>query len=145
MQVNVNEVPFRSDTERPLVLFVLNSMSASSCPHQWTTRCRPLPVHTTSHAPASPLNDDSLRKVLESPLRPTHSSNPRIIHLLVLIIGIGVIGIYRYGNNILPVAEFQIVQTGRHSPYGFARTRPEARQSPATILRRFQNHNALLS
>ena len=37
---------------------------------------------------------------------------PRVIHLLVFIIGIGVIGIYRYGNNILPVAEFQIVQTG---------------------------------
>ena len=51
MQVNVNEVPFRSDTERPLVLFVLNSMSASYCPHQWTT---PLPsTASTYHKPRS--------------------------------------------------------------------------------------------
>ncbi len=145
MQVNVNEVPFRSDTERPLVLFVLNSMSASSCPHQWTTPLRPLPVHTTSHAPASPLNDDSLRKVLESPLRPTHSSNPphhsppcphyrNRCHWHIPV-----------WKQYPPVAEFQIVQTGGIVLTDLHERGREARQSPATILRRFQNHNALLS
>ena len=35
-EVNVKDVPFRSETERPLVLFVANNINASSCPHQWT-------------------------------------------------------------------------------------------------------------
>nr|DAE55841.1 MAG TPA: hypothetical protein [Caudoviricetes sp.] len=82
---------------------------------------------------------------MESPLRPTHSSNPphhsppcphyrNRCHWHIPV-----------WKQYPPGCGVPDSSDRRHSPYGFARTRPEARQSPATILRRFQNHNALLS